>query len=311
MDSDKFRHECERLTDDTFAAGRRLGLAVSGGPDSLALLILAAKAFPGAIAAATVDHQLRAEAADEAAHAAAICSDLHVPHAILTPSAPITGNLQSAARRERYALLEEWRAESRLAWVATAHHADDQLETMLMRLLRGSGVDGLAAIRPVNGHVIRPLLGCRKAELEAIVAAEGLAAIRDPSNEDDRFDRTAIRQALGALPDVAPDRIAQSTSAFREASEALAWAAADQAEQRVRETADGLAFDPEGLPREIVRRVVISCLDRIEPGRPPRGPALDELLKTLTEGKTRTMGAVLCRGGAIWQFALAPKRQHG
>src|SRR5262245_16934078 len=121
------------LQDLAGAEAGKLGIAVSGGPDSLALLLLAEAAFPGRVQAATVDHGLRTESADEAAFVAALCRQRDIPHATLRPETPIEGNIQSAARRARYALLEAWRSEQRLDWILTAHHADDQAETLLMR----------------------------------------------------------------------------------------------------------------------------------------------------------------------------------
>jgi tRNA(Ile)-lysidine synthase len=125
------------------------GLAVSGGPDSMALLLLAHAALPGAIEAATVDHGLRAEAAAEAEFVASICASLGVPHVTLgVRLAP--GNLQSEARVARYSALADWACERGIGAIATAHHADDQAETLLLRLGRASGVAGLAGVRAVG-----------------------------------------------------------------------------------------------------------------------------------------------------------------
>src|SRR3954466_8445661 len=108
-----------------------LGVAVAGGPDSLALLLLAEAAFPGRVRAATVDHRLRPESAGEAAFVARICADRGVPHDILEASVARAGEgLQAAAREARYAALAAWMRERGLAWLLTAHHADDQAETL-------------------------------------------------------------------------------------------------------------------------------------------------------------------------------------
>ncbi|MGB7655807.1 MAG: tRNA lysidine(34) synthetase TilS, partial [Novosphingobium sp.] len=178
-----------------------MGLAVSGGPDSLALLLLAQVALPGRIAVATVDHGLRAESAVEAALVAQLCAALDVPHLTL-PVKLEPGNLQSQARAARYAALGEWLVREDLAALATAHHADDQAETLLLRLGRASGVAGLAGVRarglvPGTGlPLLRPLLGFRRSELGDVVAAAGWQAVDDPSNRDDRFDRARIRKAI-------------------------------------------------------------------------------------------------------------------
>src|SRR5205085_2304338 len=168
---------------------KRVGLAVSGGPDSLALLLLAAAQRPGQIEAATIDHALRAGSRDEAAMVAATCERLGVPHAILTArwsELPETA-IQERARHQRYSLLAYWAEERRLDAIATAHHAEDQAETVLMRLARGAGVKGLAGMRPRSvspgAHVrlVRPLLGWRRAELEQVCAAAGVTPALDPS----------------------------------------------------------------------------------------------------------------------------------
>ena len=102
------------------------------------------------------------------------CAGRGIPHATLSPSSPITGSIQASARAARYALLHQWRQERALGWLLTAHHADDQLETLLMRLNRSSGVGGLAGIRARNGTVLRPMLSWRRAELMEIARAQGL-----------------------------------------------------------------------------------------------------------------------------------------
>ncbi|MFM6853716.1 MAG: tRNA lysidine(34) synthetase TilS, partial [Sphingopyxis sp.] len=166
------------------AAQDRFGIAVSGGPDSLALLLLAAQAFPHRTWAATVDHQLRADSAGEAAMVAQLCADRAIPHAILHPDQPITGSIQAQARAARYAALERWRQENGIGWLLTAHHADDQLETIIMRLNRASGVNGMSAIRARNGVILRPLLAVRRQSLAAFLAVNQVVAVDDPSNRN-------------------------------------------------------------------------------------------------------------------------------
>ncbi|HYJ81999.1 MAG TPA: tRNA lysidine(34) synthetase TilS, partial [Allosphingosinicella sp.] len=194
---------------DLEAVGRAgagpVALAVSGGPDSLALLLLAHAARPGRVSVATVDHGLRPESADEAAAVARLCGGIGVAHAILPARVQSEGEgLQAAARKARYAALAAWMDERGLGLLLTAHHCDDQAETLLMRLARGSGVAGLAGVRaigtvPGSGGRLRlgrPLLGWRRSELEAVVAAAGIEPARDPSNSDERFDRVRIRRRL-------------------------------------------------------------------------------------------------------------------
>ena len=290
----------------------RLGVAVSGGPDSLALLLLARAACPDVVQAATVDHGLRPESAAEAEFVAETCARLGVPHAVLRPAAPISGNLQSAARRARYALLEAWRSEQELDWVLTAHHADDQAETLAMRLNRGSGVGGLAGIRAVNGRVLRPLLEWRRAELEAIVAEAGLEAVNDPSNRDERFDRARLRRQLENTEWL--DRLAwaRSGQALAEAEEALDWTAERLFAERSRSDGDMLRLDPTDLPSELLRRLLLRALRVIDPRAEPRGDELSRVLATLQQGGTATLAGVKASSdGGMWTFAAAPPRASG
>lgn len=165
----------------------------------MALLLLAHAAFPARVEAATVDHGLRPHSAAEANMVANWCASQDLPHVVLRPKEPITGNIQSSARAARYALMEGWRADRGLDWLLTAHHADDQLETILMRLNRGSGVSGLAGVRERSGLVLRPLLRWRKAELIALAEAARLPFVHDPSNSDPRYDRAALRLRLAEI----------------------------------------------------------------------------------------------------------------
>jgi tRNA(Ile)-lysidine synthase len=288
----------------------RIMLAVSGGPDSLAMLLLAREIAAGRIVAATVDHKLRPEAADEAAFVDDLCRKIGVPHVTLTVSQQISGNIQSAARVARYALLEQAADEHECAFIATAHHGDDQLETILMRLARGSGLDGLAAIRARNGRVIRPLLGFSKSETEKICADAGIEPVRDPSNDNADFDRVAMRQWLAqSTHPFVIDRANRVARSLGDAAEALTWVADGLSEQRVMQENTQIQCDASHLPRDLKRRLLLLCVSRLEPDLKPRGDAIDRLLADLETGKTATIGNILCRGGAVWQFSVAPPRR--
>jgi tRNA(Ile)-lysidine synthase len=305
---ERFRTDLEALTGD---ATGRLGVAVSGGPDSLALLLLASASFPGEVEASTVDHGLRPESADEAAFVASLCNRLGVPHAILRPAVPITGNLQSSARRARYALLEQWRQNRSLDWVLTAHHADDQAETLLMRLNRGAGVTGLSGVRGANARVLRPLLGRRRAELAEIVAEAGIEAVADPSNADERFDRARIRRQLGEADWIDRAALVRSAQALAEADKALDWTADQLAAERILGSGPEMGLDPSGLPAELRRRLVLRILRHIAPDAAPRGEETSRLLAILEQGGTATLAGVKAAGGATWRFEPAPPRKSG
>ena len=289
----------------------RVLLAVSGGPDSLAMLLLAHAAMPKRISAATVDHRLRLEAADEAEFVSVLCEELNIPHVTVRPSAPIRGNLQSEARAVRYALLQAHADTTACDWIATAHHADDQLETVLMRIARGSGIDGVAAVRARQGRIIRPMLAFAKTELENICEQSGVAPISDPSNSDDNFDRVVMRKWLTSHQHpFDAHRAVRTAAAFADASEALEWMTDSMFETRVSCKDGVLIFDATALPQELKRRLLLRILDQIQPGYVPRGEATDRALDTLNAAGRQMLGNVLCEGGAMWRFRSAPQRQQ-
>ena len=308
-----------RDLDPVVQADTRLGLAVSGGPDSLALLLLAAAARPGMVEAATVDHALRPESRGEAATVAGLCEQLGVPHAVLTvewKQKPRTA-LQQRARIARYRLLAAWAEDRGLGAIAAAHHLDDQLETFLMRLFRGAGVRGLAGMRrigPVPGSTIplvRPVLGWRRPELEQICADAGVTPVDDPSNSDAQFERVRVRQALAQLPQLDLKRVAKSLAHLGQADVALQWAAAKEWERGVTAADAEVIYRPDGAPREIRRRIVsraIASLASEGPTGDLRGRELDRLMLALRSGGKATLRGVLCSGGDEWRFIPAPNR---
>lgn len=306
----------ERL-DALLAPDARIGVAVSGGPDSLALLLLAAAARPGRIEAATVDHRLRPEAAAEAAMVAATATALGVRHATLTlewAEAPASA-LQERARTGRYAALAGWAGDRRLVAILTAHHGDDQAETLLMRLARGAGVRGLAAIRadsPLPGsagvRLVRPLLDWRRDQLAAVCAAAGLRPVADPGNADERFERVRLRQAIAEADWLDPPAIARSAAHLADADEALDWAT-ERLSEGFLHSDEGLSLEPGTIPPELLRRLVARAIERVSPsagGEALRGRETDRLLATLAAGGTMTLRGVACRGGSRWRFRAAP-----
>jgi len=294
----------------------RIGVAVSGGPDSLALLLLAAAARPGGVEAATVDHGLRPESTTEAAMVAELCTELDVPHRTLLAdwSKPPAANIQAEARAMRYRLLDNWAVHRALAAVATAHHADDQAETLLMRLARGAGVGGLGGTRARRSlseqvDLIRPLLGWRKSELAALVADAGLDPVDDPSNRDPRYDRNRMRQWLAQSDWADPARLALSASALREADEALDWALAPLVSSRIKRDGGALVIEPFDLPRELKRRLLLAAFAELGAGA-PRGAELIRALDSLERGETVTLGSLKLQGGTFWRLAVAPARRR-
>lgn len=313
---DRFRADLDALiTPDT-----RIGIAVSGGPDSVALLLLAAAARPGQVEAATVDHRLRSESADEAEMVAALCGRLGVPHATLSAhwSDKPAAAIQERARRERYRLLGFWAEERGLDALATGHHADDQAETLLMRLIRGAGVRGLAGMRSTSRtpgsevRLLRPLLGWRRAELERICRDSGVEAVHDPSNDDEQYERVRIRRNLAANEWLDADALAKSARHLADAHGAIEWAAQREWKQAVRERSGLIVYQPSGAPDEIVRRIVARAVRTLatEGEIDVRGSELDHLLDALRKGGVATLRGVRCEGGREWRFNPAPARRR-
>lgn len=293
-----------------------LAVAVSGGADSLALLLLARDALGGRVRALTVDHGLRAASGAEAAQVAAICHGLGVSHRILPwEGAKPTANIQAAAREARYRLMSDWCAGQGVAWLATAHHADDQAETLLMRLARGAGLGGLAGVRAIRAlapgvTLLRPLLDVRRCALAAVVASAGLTPIDDPSNGDPRYDRTRMRSWLAAHGDLDAASLADSAAHLADAEAALEWTADLAWASRALVAAEGIDVDAQGLPRELQRRLVLRAL-RALGGGDLRGPDVDRLLDRLTAGGSGTLAGIRARSGASWRFSVAPPRRSG
>ena len=258
------------------APGQTVLVALSGGPDSCALLQALCrlrKRLQCRLAAAHDHHRLRgAEADDDAAHAADFAASLSVP--FTQRQADVRGfaaerklSLEAAARQVRYHLLADAAGELGADLIATGHTADDQAETVLLNILRGSGLDGLAGIAPVRDNIIRPLLTLTRADVLAYCQASGIEYRSDSSNQDLRFTRNRIRhELLPALQAAQPAalaalcRIAELVRGDVEVLESLSARAFARSSQ---ETADGrslsldeLADLPIGLRRRVLRLAV-------------------------------------------------------
>jgi len=300
-----------------------VALAVSGGPDSSALLVLyaRARAVDPRLAPATVftvDHRLRPEAAEEARNVAALAARHGLPHRTLVwEGEKPAGDLQARARRARYDLLLDAARALGLDALVTAHHAEDQAETFLARLVRGSGVVGLAAMRPhrlVEGiRLARPFLDLPKARLIATLEAIGETWIEDPSNRDRRFDRTRLRAAAPLLADLGltRDRLVATARAMARAAEAIERDVDAALAAVATHPAGWASFDPADVGRcpEEVRLRLLSRLLRAVGGADygPRLEALTPLASALfdrpdADFAARTLAGARLerRGGRIW-----------
>lgn len=265
----------------------------------MAMLHLAVEAGL-AVEAVTVDHGLRAESAAEAEGVARSCADLGVPHAILRWQGwDRRGNLQDQARRARLALMAEWAARRGLAAVALAHTADDVAETFLMRLARGAGVDGLAAMPARRRHLgtlwLRPLLDVGRAELRDWLTARGIRWAEDPSNENPRFDRVRARRALACLSPlgVSTGGLVQVASHLAEVRAALEVQTLAAVRAMTRAEAGDVVLDARALtdpPAEITRRVLARALTWVASAEyGPRGPQLARATEALRAGRPATL----------------------
>ncbi len=295
----------------------RIALAVSGGADSMALMLLAwewarSRKDAPALFILTVDHGLRPEAASEAAWVKVQAAGLGLSHETLcwTGAKPLSG-IQAAARAARYDLMSGFCREAGIEALVTAHTADDQAETLLMRLARGSGLDGLAGIPAVSvaGGVtlLRPLLGVPRIPLEAAMRERGQGWLDDPSNRDERFERVRLRQALrgGSAPLLTGERLALSARRMQRARLAL-----EGLTERF--LAEALRIHPAGFgeiglaglldqPEEIGLRSLSRMMAMFGGGgRPVRLARIEALRAALADAQGRTRAATL--GGCVFEL---------
>ena len=276
----------------------------SGGADSLALLVLAVDAALDPIAV-HVDHGVRDGSAAEADTVAEAAARLGARFDARRVSVNRGPNLEARARTARYDALECARAEHGASAVLVGHTADDQAETVLLNLLRGSGSSGLAGMPSRRGHIVRPLLGIRRAELRALCAQRGLVPVSDPSNQDLSFRRNRIRHEVIPLlegvagRDLTPILVRQAEvlrteSDFLDGVARAAWPG----------EAGARARDLAALPRALARRAVRCWL-----GQPrPSLEEVDEIL-AVASGERRAVdlagGRRVHRTGGV-MFATVP-----
>ncbi len=295
-----------------------LALAVSGGSDSMALALLAqrwVRQRKGRAIALIVDHGLRTEAAAEARLVGRRLAALGLPHRILrwTDAKPASG-IQAAARAARYGLLAGWCRRNGALHLLTAHQADDQAETVAMRMAHRSGEAGLAAMPLIavrdGVRLVRPLLALHRTELRVLLASNDVSWVDDPSNEDARFERIGVRRRLTATD----TRRMLARAAAAGASRQMQDAAVADLLARVRPMSEAwLAMPPDLLaqaPQAIARAALERCLLCAGGGEhAPRGERLDRLLAELRQPETfrgRTLGG--CRI-LRWQGSLVVCRE--
>jgi tRNA(Ile)-lysidine synthase len=290
-------------------------LAVSGGPDSMALMWLAARwrralARGPRLVAVTVDHGLRTEAAREAQDVKRLARSLEVPHRTLrwTGAKPKTG-LPAAARAARYRLLAQAARSNGATHILTAHTRDDQAETLLMRMLRGSGIAGLAAMTRVSEReglwLARPLLDVSKAQLVATLNRARINFADDPTNRDVSYTRPRLRALMPALAEEGGDsknlaRLAARLARANAALEVLADGAERYLALRDRNDAARFGFDAAafaGLAEEIRLRLLKRAIDRVGHEGPAELGKLEAVLAVLDQA--------IAAGGSRQKLTLA------
>lgn len=300
LETDRTLIESARRALSSFPQGG-VGLAVSGGGDSMAMLHLMAEVADGRpLAVATVDHGLRAASAQEAADVAQVCAGLGLPHEVLRwRHGAVAGNLMDAARRARYGLLADWAAGRGIGTVLVAHTADDQAETVLLGLARAAGLDGLSGMRPrwQQGAVWfeRPLLEVTRAALRGFLTRRALWFVDDPSNDDTGFDRVKMRRVLAGLGEVGISAGGLATVARNLAAVQadLRGLVAQAAASVVAERAGALEIDRAGfatLPGEVARRLMQAGLMWMSGADyAPRSDALARMVRAMAEGRAATL----------------------
>lgn len=285
-----------------------VAVAVSGGADSMALAALAHEWGKHRVTALTVDHGLRAESAAEAVIAGKELERLGIRHEILsyTGQKPVS-NLMAEARSLRYRLLAEYCARHGIGFLLVAHHLEDNAETFLLRLSRGSGVDGLAAMQsssPLgNGlALLRPLLGVSKERLKATLRERGISWVEDPTNRNLKYKRNALRAGLEALEskELIEKRLGETILSMRRAREALEEVTAEKMAMCVKfeENAARVNFPAfMALHEEFRFRIMADLLMKLgDKDYRPRFESLKTLLSDLSLApKTRTLGGLLFR----------------
>jgi tRNA(Ile)-lysidine synthase len=310
-------------------------LCVSGGPDSMAMLGLAAaaRAYLPPLAIATVDHGLRAESKDEAAFVADFCKELAIPHCTLVWTDGPTGTVnQETARKGRYALLVGHARAIEASHIVTAHTLDDQAETVLMRMASGTGLAGLGAMRPnvERGAMrhIRPFLEVPKSRLVATCTQNHWLYATDPSNANARFTRTRFRTLMPILAGegLTPERLGTLAARARRTEDALDHVARRTVEGAIiRRAPDGGAIrlkadpfytEPFDLALRMLRRSMLAIGGEHDKELQISLAKLERLLKNLRMAirdqrplRQSLAWAVIAHGGGFIEVRTAPPRR--
>lgn len=294
------------LIRDGLPVGETIGVALSGGGDSTALLHLCLRAG-FRVEAVTVDHRLRAESATEAAAVHAACAALGIRHEVrVWEHGAVPGNLMDAARRARMALIAAWATSRGIRVVAIGHTRDDQAETVLMGLARSAGLAGLSGMRPDWGDAgvrfQRPLLKAGREDLRDWLRAKGISWIDDPTNDNDRFTRIKARKALAALAPlgITAERLADVAGHLASVQVALSAQVSAAAAQFVVAEAGALRIDA-GLwaePAEVQRQVVVAGLIWLSSADyAPRAADVARLIQAMAAGRDATLAGCRFRRG--------------
>jgi tRNA(Ile)-lysidine synthase len=299
-----------------FGPAPRLAAGVSGGPHSLALALLAAdwaRRRGGDLLALVVDHGLRPESGSEAEGVVAALARRGIAGRVLRLGLPPGTGLQERARAGRLAAMLETCVETGRPWLLLGHHRADQAETVLFRALRGSGPAGLAAMAPARAEasalVLRPLLGVAPARLGPVVARSGIPPVRDPTNADARFARTALRSTLADPAGTGPAifTLAEAASAFRRRRVKAEATLARRLAAAARLHAEGYAeIDAEALGEDGIADAAVASLLRAVGGA-ERPPPVEAARRLRLRGVGTLSGAWLRRrGGGGWRLLREP-----
>lgn len=296
----------------------RLGVAVSGGGDSVALLaalVEFTKTNEIDLHVITVDHGLRAETKHEIALVTDLCARWELPHHVeFWTGWAGEGNLQAAARDARYGLIADWAYGNQITHVALGHTADDQAETFLMRLARGAGVDGLSAMSPrrVQHGVtwVRPFLGLERSALRTYLRAAQIDWCEDPSNENRDFERIRVRDALTVLGSlgVQVSTLVDVAENMARAREALDWQTFLAAQDAATLVYGAIVIERSKfrmLPEEIGRRLIVHAITWIAQSTyAPRRDGVAKVLMAVRDGSGATLDGcqVVVERDGIWVF---------